>query len=99
MRQVLITGASRGLGLELVKQYVARGNVVLFAACRQGAEAPALKALLGGGEDSARILPVRLDVTCPSSVAALRETLEENDGAKIDVLWNNAVGRGEVESS
>lgn len=99
-RQVLITGASRGLGLELVKQYATGGgSAIVFAACRQGAEAPALKALLRElqrelASDTA-VVPVRLDVTCPASVAALSATLSQHD-ASLNVLWNNAgiaVGR------
>ena len=44
-RCVLVTGASRGLGLELCKQYAAAGWNV-FAACREGAEAASVKELI-----------------------------------------------------
>ena len=44
MRRVLVTGTNRGLGLEFVRQVLARGDHVL-AACRSPAEAAALNAL------------------------------------------------------
>jgi len=97
--QVLITGASRGLGLELVRQYATRGEAsVIFAACREGANAPGLRAFLqelqaqqqqGPTTTPVVVHPVSLDVTSPASVAALSDTLKTHD-ARINVLWNNA---------
>ena len=42
MNRVLITGANRGLGLELVGQFAERGNRV-FAGCRSPEKARALE--------------------------------------------------------
>src|SRR5205807_2025866 len=44
MPTVLITGASRGLGLEFTRQYLADGNTVI-AACRSPDAAPGLAQL------------------------------------------------------
>jgi NAD(P)-dependent dehydrogenase (short-subunit alcohol dehydrogenase family) len=44
MQHILITGANRGLGLELTRQYLARGERV-FAGSRQPAAASSLHAL------------------------------------------------------
>ncbi|WP_262922952.1 SDR family NAD(P)-dependent oxidoreductase [Hymenobacter cellulosilyticus] len=44
MKSVLITGANRGLGLELTRQYLERGDQV-FAASRQPEGATDLQAL------------------------------------------------------
>ena len=75
---VLVTGANRGIGLEMVKQLEARGMNVIGTA-RKPAEATELKAT------GARV--EQLDVTDADSLAALAKTLE---GVKIDMLVNNA---------
>ncbi|MBB4286789.1 SDR family oxidoreductase [Roseospira goensis] len=78
MPTVLITGASRGLGLEFVRQYRADGWDVI-ATCRDPAKAPELTAT--GAEVHA------LDVTDDAAVKALGRTLA---GRTLDVLINNA---------
>ena len=49
METVLITGANRGIGLELAKRYAAAGNRVL-ACCREPAKAAQLQALASAGK-------------------------------------------------
>lgn len=80
MSTVLITGANKGVGLELVKVYAARGDTVL-ACCRNPEAAATLAAVDGDVE----IIDVR--VSDAESVAQLAKTLE---GRPIDVLINNA---------
>jgi NAD(P)-dependent dehydrogenase (short-subunit alcohol dehydrogenase family) len=75
---VLITGANRGIGLELANQFAAAGFTVIGTA-RKPAEADELKAL------GARVEP--LDVTEKDSVAALAASLRDTP---IDLLINNA---------
>ena len=80
MPTVLITGANRGIGLELARQYAAEGWRVL-ATCRDPGKAGDLKAIAGDVEIH------RLDVDQPATIDALAATLK---GQAIDVLFNNA---------
>ncbi|MBT9470527.1 MAG: SDR family oxidoreductase [Pseudomonadota bacterium] len=80
---VLITGASRGIGLELARQYAAGGSCVI-ATCRNPGEATALLEIAAGASHL-DIEP--LDVTDPSQIDGLAARLE---GRAIDVLINNA---------
>ena len=83
MAVILITGANRGIGLELARQAAARGDQVL-AACRDPAGAAVLQAL-AASNDRIRILP--LDVTNPDSIAAAQQSVADQP---VDVLINNA---------
>lgn len=85
-RRVLVTGASRGLGLEFVRQLLARGDAV-WAACRRPGEAAALAALADAHPE--RLVVRRLELTDAASRAALLEDVADRWGA-IDVLINNA---------
>ncbi len=80
MPSVLITGASRGLGLEFTRQYAADGWRV-YAACRDPAGARDLAAVEGD------VSAETLDVDNGPQVAALAKKLSDQP---IDVLINNA---------
>ena len=83
----LVTGANRGIGLELVRQLLARGEHV-FAACRQPDTAAALHDLQTlYVRDHLEI--VQLDVTDPSSITACYAEVQQYTGV-LDVLINNA---------
>lgn len=82
--QIVVTGASRGIGLELVRQYRGRGDAVV-AACRSPDGATALHAL--GREYGDRLRVLACDVGDDDSVAAFAAALE---GTAVDLLINNA---------
>ena len=66
----VITGASRGIGLELVKQLVARGDVVVGAA-RNPETCSALKEL--ESSSSGKLHLVKMDVEDPETIKVLGE--------------------------
>lgn len=78
----VVTGASRGLGLQVCMELKARGYAVILTARTEEGVAAGLKAL-GGGEGRA------LDVSDDASVDAFFDWLEATHG-RIDVLVNNA---------
>jgi len=84
MATVLVTGASRGIGLELARQYVSDGWQVL-AAARTPEKSAALRDLTKEFGD--RVSLQTLDVTSDLSIEDLAGRL---DGRAIDVLINNA---------
>ena len=80
MATILVTGANKGVGLELTKRYAARGDQVL-ACCRNPDAATELNAI----GDNVEVLGVQ--ISDGASVAALAETIGDRP---IDVLINNA---------
>ncbi|MBZ0299767.1 MAG: SDR family oxidoreductase [Anaerolineae bacterium] len=86
MQRILITGSNRGIGLELARQYAARGAQV-FATCRDPQSADQLHALAQAHAD--RVHLVALDTGHPESIAEAASTIHaQTDG--LDVLINNA---------
>ncbi|WP_182879426.1 SDR family NAD(P)-dependent oxidoreductase [Microbispora sp. H10949] len=80
-----VTGTSRGLGLELVRQILERGDQV--AATTRSPER--LLAALGGGIEMSRLLPLTVDLRDEEAVSrAVRETTGRFGG--LDVVVNNA---------
>ena len=71
-RHCLVTGANRGLGLEFVRQLLARGDHVV-AACRHPGKATLLNPLAGEFPGRLHVLP--LDVGDPKSIAELAREL------------------------
>lgn len=80
MPTLLVTGANRGLGLELVRGYAGAGWTV-HATARDPAAAADLRAVAGAVE----VHP--LDIADPDQVAALAAALA---GVPIDLMVNNA---------
>jgi NAD(P)-dependent dehydrogenase (short-subunit alcohol dehydrogenase family) len=71
-RHCLVTGANRGLGLEFVRQLLARGDHVV-ATCRHPGKATVLNPLAGEFPGRLHVLP--LDVGDPKSIAELAREL------------------------
>ena len=85
-RRVVITGASRGIGLELTRQHLDAGDTVL-ATCRKPEEASALNELVRA--HPGRAFLTRLDVTDEKSIDAAAAEAASALGA-VELLWSNA---------
>ena len=83
-RFVVVTGANRGIGLELTRQLIARGDRVA-ATARKPDEAEALRALAATSREHLTVLAC--DVTDGESVNAFAKALGER---AVDLLINNA---------
>uniref|UniRef100_A0A1B6LM00 Short-chain dehydrogenase n=1 Tax=Graphocephala atropunctata TaxID=36148 RepID=A0A1B6LM00_9HEMI len=91
MRSLLITGANRGIGLELVKQFLSHPKAkpeILIATARKPAEAKELQEL-AAKDKSLHILP--LDITKFDSFKEFSEKVSKIVGDHgLNVLLNNA---------
>ncbi|OJT03939.1 hypothetical protein TRAPUB_4340, partial [Trametes pubescens] len=86
---VCLLRASRGIGLELVKQLLESPNNLVIAACRTPEKAVALNALKSSAKGSLHV--IRLEVTDFDSVRAVPQAIAPILGEHgLDYLINNA---------
>ncbi len=81
-RTILITGGTSGIGLELARQLLLRGNTVIVTGRDEARLEAAQRALPG-------VHAVQSDVSEPEAIAALHETLMQRFPA-LETLINNA---------
>jgi len=79
----LVTGAGRGMGVDIAEAALAAGNAVVAT----GRRPEAVEQALGGAQDD--LLVVKLDVTSPADAQAAGQAAVDRFG-RIDVLVNNA---------
>jgi NAD(P)-dependent dehydrogenase (short-subunit alcohol dehydrogenase family) len=77
-----VTGAGRGMGVDIAKAALATGNAVVAT----GRNTDTVSKVIGQADD---LLVVKLDITDPASVQAAVDAAVERFG-RIDVLVNNA---------
>lgn len=88
MKTVLITGANRGIGLALAREFL-QNDWQVVATCRDPAGASDLQAM--AARNAGRVHPIKLEVKDAASVARLPEALKAAIGEEaVDVLVNNA---------
>jgi len=82
-KTVLVTGAARGLGLELVRHHLQRGDHVAAWVRSSG---PALEALRSA---SPQLLVMQADISRTVQVRQAADTLKQH-WQQLDILYNNA---------
>ncbi|KAL5565587.1 hypothetical protein UlMin_028751 [Ulmus minor] len=88
-RYAVVTGANKGIGLEIVRQLASNGITVVLTArdVKKGVEAvEKLRALAGL---SGKVLFHQLDVAEPASISSLADFIKIQFG-RLDILVNNA---------
>jgi len=88
-RSVVITGASRGLGLASAAHLYKQGWRVVGAMRSPEVGLDHLRAATGAGAGDPRLLGVRLDLDDPESIAGAAKTVNQQVGAP-DVVVHNA---------
>jgi len=88
-RSVVLTGASRGLGLASAAHLYARGWRVVGAMRSPGTGLDRLRAATGAAAGDPRLIAVRLDLEDPASISEAARSIEEAVGAP-DALVHNA---------
>jgi NAD(P)-dependent dehydrogenase (short-subunit alcohol dehydrogenase family) len=83
-KTALITGATSGMGVDVVRRFVAEGAKVLF--CSRSSEAgAAIAAEIGPGATF-----LRADVTDEADVVALVKAAQDLGSGRVDFVFNNA---------
>jgi NAD(P)-dependent dehydrogenase (short-subunit alcohol dehydrogenase family) len=85
-RIALVTGANKGIGLEIARQLAQAGVHVIIGARDDGRARAAVDDL---GAQALAAQSVRLDVNDPASISAAASMIEQAHG-KLDILVNNA---------
>jgi NAD(P)-dependent dehydrogenase (short-subunit alcohol dehydrogenase family) len=88
----LVTGANKGIGLEICRQLAQKGFYVLLGSRD---EARGREAAASLARDGAEVEPMVIDLAAPATFEKARKLIEERF-ARLDVLINNA-GIGEPE--
>jgi len=96
MNSVLITGANRSIGLELVKEFSKKGLFVYLGTRDLEKGEAVVKELNEKGFEN--IKPIQIDVTNPDTIVAAKNIVESEKG-KLDILINNAGISGEFPQS
>lgn len=85
-KMAIVTGANRGIGLEVVRQLARHGAIVVLGARDLDKGKAAAEALT---QDGLNVLPRQLDVTDPESIDRLAAQVEQEFG-QLNILVNNA---------
>ncbi|KAK3388013.1 hypothetical protein B0H63DRAFT_542552 [Podospora didyma] len=95
MSSYAITGASRGLGREFVRQFCQNPFNIVFALVRSPDSATKLKEL---SQENTNIHIIKADVTNPQSMIDAAAQISAISGDKLDVLIHNAVAYNQASA-
>lgn len=87
MQHIVITGANRGIGLELARQYIARPETQVYALCRKPEEAKALQLI--ETEAAGRLNVLHFEATDEVDIHHAAEAVAGFTD-RVDLLLNNA---------
>ncbi|XP_057980043.1 (+)-neomenthol dehydrogenase-like isoform X1 [Malania oleifera] len=93
-RYALVTGANKGIGLEICRQLASNGIVVVLTARDEKRGLEAVQKLRDSGLSN-HVLFHQLDVADPISIASLADFIKTKFG-KLDILVNNAAISGGI---
>ncbi len=86
---IIVTGASRGIGYELVKQFAAQEGNLVFALSRNREKLDQLKRECGQSFPGSEVVPLSTDLANEEEIVKLAETIVDRT-TRIDILVNNA---------
>ncbi|KAJ5811494.1 hypothetical protein N7474_007795 [Penicillium riverlandense] len=90
---ILIFGASRGIGLGLVKHSLVKyPAATIYATVRSDSGASELRSL--SDQNDKRVIIVEADTTDPASIAKLKETISNSTSSLDQVIYNAGVLKG-----
>lgn len=92
-RIALVTGANKGIGLEISRQLAQAGVHVLLTGRNRARVQASAETLATEGH---RVTPITLDVTDETTFAEARRYLDEHTDGRLDILINNAAIRVEA---
>jgi short-subunit dehydrogenase len=87
---IIITGASRGIGFELAKQFAANGNHNILAISRDSDKLKVLKNACIRENVAAHLYPIPFDLASSPSLDQNLVTQIQNHLQHVDILINNA---------
>jgi NAD(P)-dependent dehydrogenase (short-subunit alcohol dehydrogenase family) len=90
-RSVVITGASRGLGLASVARLYREGWRVVAAMRTPDRGMPLLREATGASEDDDRLVGVQLDLMDAASISAAAKAIQERVGAPYALVHNAGI--------
>jgi NAD(P)-dependent dehydrogenase (short-subunit alcohol dehydrogenase family) len=89
-KNILITGASRGLGRQLALDFAREGAARLSLIARHREELDHVRDTLHAATPNTRVLLIRADVSKPRDIERIIATTLSEFGGRLDVLVNNA---------
>ncbi|XVF73242.1 hypothetical protein PTKIN_Ptkin12aG0185700 [Pterospermum kingtungense] len=88
-RYAVVTGANKGIGLEICRQLASKGVMVVLTARDEKRGLEALQKLIDSSLSDHLVLFHQLDVADPASITSLADFVKTRFG-KLDILVNNA---------